>query len=256
MSTTKQYKYNDVLSKEQNILCSRLCSMRLSQMSQALAAEFTEPNEGLLTFEERITKVINREWEYRDSRKFNKFLKKAGLKYPAADFDKSLYDPDRMLDTTTIERLQTLQFIDEKKNLLISGKSGAGKTYLANALCVEACHRFYSVKYSRANRLNLEFEAARANKTQKEQMDTLVSYDLLVIDDFGLMSLELNRCTDLFELIEAREMRGSTIVLSQLPFENWYDLFADKTYADAIIRRMVAHSYRLEMNGRDMTQPS
>lgn len=151
MSTTKQYKYNDVLSKEQNILCSRLCSMRLSQMSQALAAEFTEPNEGLLTFEERITKVINREWEYRDSRKFNKFLKKAGLKYPAADLD---------------------------------------------------------------------------------------------------------RCADLFELIEAREMRGSTIFLSQLPFENWYDLFADKTYADAIIRRMVAHSYRLEMNGRDMTQPS
>lgn len=145
MSTTKQYKYNDVLSKEQNILCSRLCSMRLSQMSQALAAEFTESNEGLLTFEERITKVINREWEYRDSRKFNKFLKKAGLKYPAADFDKSLYDPDRMLDTTTIERLQTLQFIDEKKNLLISGKSGAGKTYLANALCVEACHRLCAV---------------------------------------------------------------------------------------------------------------
>ena len=256
MSTLARYKYNDSLSKEQNVLCSHLCSMRLSQMSQALAEEFMEPNEGLLTFEERITKVVNQEWEYRDSRKFNKFLKKAGLKYPAADFDTSLYEPDRMLDTVTIERLQTLQFIDEKKNLLISGKSGAGKTYLASAFCVEACHRFYTVKYTRVNRLNLEYEVARANDTYKDQMDKLVSYDLLVIDDFGLMSLDLEKCADLFELIESRDMRNSTIILSQLPFENWYDLFADKTYADAIIRRLVAHSYRLEMNGRDMTQPS
>ena len=92
-----------------------------------------------------------------------------------------------MLDTVAIERLQTLQFIGEKKNLLISGKSGAGKTYLASALCVEACHQFYTVKYTRANRLNLEFEAARANDTYKDQMDKLVSYDLLVIDDFGLI---------------------------------------------------------------------
>ena len=143
-----------------------------------------------------------------------------------------------------------------QKNLLISGKSGAGKTYLASAFCVEACHRFYTVKYTRANRLNLEFEAARANDTYRDQMDKLVSYDLLVIDDFGLMSLDLEKCADLFELIESREMRNSTIILSQLPFENWYDLFADKTYADAIIRRLVTHSYRLEMNGRDMTQPS
>ena len=112
------------------------------------------------------------------------------------------------------------------------------------------------MKYTRANRLNLEFEAARANDTYKDQMDKLVSYDLLVIDDFGLMSLDLEKCSDLFELIESREMRNSTIILSQLPFENWYDLFADKTYADAIIRRLVAHAYRLEMNGRDMTQPS
>lgn len=256
MSTVARYRYNDSLSKEQNVLCSHLYSMRLSQMAQALATEFAEPNGNLLTFEERITRVINQEWEYRDSRKFNRFLKKADLKYPAADFDRSLYEPDRMLDTVAIERLQTLQFIDEKKNLLISGKSGAGKTYLANALCVEACHRFYTVKYTRANRLNLEFEAARANDTYKDQMDRLVSYDLLVIDDFGLMSLDLEKCTDLFELIESREMRCSTIILSQLPFENWYDLFADKTYADAIIRRLVAHAYHLEMNGRDMSRPS
>ena len=163
--------------------------MRLSQMSQARAAEFTEPNEGLLTFEERITKVINQEWEHRNSQRLNKFLKKACLKYPAADFDKSPYEPDRILDTVATERLQTLQFIDEK-NPLISGKSGARKTYLASALCIEACHRFYTVKYTRTNRLNLEFEAASANVTCEDQMDKLVSYDLLVIDDLGLMSLD------------------------------------------------------------------
>jgi len=230
--------------------------MRLSQMAEALAEQFTNTNEDLLTFEERITQVINQEWDYRDTRKFNKYLKKADLKYPAADFDQSLYESDRLLDTTAIERLQTLEFIDQKKNLLISGKSGAGKTYLANALCVEACHHFYTVRYTRANRLNLEFENARANDTYKAYIDKLISYELLVIDDFGLMSLDLDKCTDLFELIESREGRSSTIILSQLPFNNWYDLFGDKTYADAILRRLIPRSYKLEMNGRDMTQPA
>ena len=256
MAQSSKFVYNENLTREQNSLIAHLYSMKLSKMAESLREQFSEPNKDLLTFIERITEVIDSEWVFREDKKFNRFLKKADLKYPAADFDRSIYEADRCLDTVMIERLQTCSFIEEKRNVLISGKTGAGKTYLACALCVVACQRYYSVKYTRANRLIGELERARSQDCYLETMDKFIAHDLLVIDDFGLMPLDLDRCRDLFELIESRELRKSTIILSQLPFSNWYDLFPEKTYADACIRRMFSKAFRLEMNGRDMTQLS
>ena len=254
MAYAKTYVYNNALTPEQNTLCAHLYSMKVSVMADALALQFSEPNNDLLTFEERVRNIIDSEWSLRDSRKFNKVLKNADLKYPMADFDSSIYDADRQLDTTTIERLQTCGFIDEKRNLLISGKTGAGKTYLGCAICVAACHQYRTVKYKRANRLIEEFDRVRAQDGYLAFLDELISYDLLVIDDFGLMPLDLDRCRDLFELIESREGFKSTMILSQVPFDNWYDLFGEKTYADACMRRIFSKAYRLDMNGRDMSQ--
>lgn len=250
-----KYKYNDKLTKEQNLLCERLQTFKASKMAEALAVQFSNPNYDLAPFMERITEIISAEWDYRYNKKFNKFAKEAALKYPDADFDNSIYDPERILDTKLIERLQTCSWIDEKKNLIVSGSSGAGKTYLINALCICACRKFYSTRYERANKLILDFEHLRATDSvaYKERMDKLVSYDLLVIDDFGLMNLDLDKCRDLFELVESRDHYKSTVFASQLPFSSWYDLFKQQTYADACIRRIVPGAYRLEMNGKDMT---
>ena len=154
--------------------------------------------------------------------------------------------------THTIELLQSCKWIDEPKNLLITGSAGAGKTHIANALCITALRQLRTVKYIRANTLLFESEKARKLNESYEYVNTLSSYDLLVIDDFGLMELDMDKCRDLFEVIETRDSRKSTMIVSQLPVVKWWDLFKDNTYADACLSRMTSKAYRLECNGRDM----
>lgn len=238
------------------MLLDKLFKLRLSSMSEALEQQFLNPNSDLEDFMTRITAIINYEWDQRQTTKFNKLLKKATLKYPTADFDEALYEPDRILDTHTIELLQKCEWIDEQKNLLITGSAGAGKTYIANALCVAALHQHKTVKYIRANTLLQESEKARQTRASYDYTNTMASYDLLVIDDFGLMNLDMDHCRDLFEIIETRDCRKSTMIVSQLPVVKWWDLFKDNTYADACLSRMTSKAYRLECNGRDMRKSS
>ena len=178
-------------------------------------------------------------------------LKQATLKYPAADLDSSLYDPERQLNTHVIELLAKGDWIDEPNNLLITGGAGAGKTHIACALCVTALHQMRTVKYIRANYLLQESAHAHSEDNYYEYSNKMAGYDLLVIDDFGLMDLNLDKCRDLFEIIEARDCRKSTVIISQMPVANWYQLFGDNTYADACLSRMTSKAYRLDFPGRD-----
>lgn len=252
----KDYIYNNQLSSEENLLLDRLYKLRLSHMAEALEKQFLNPNTALEDFNTRISDIINYEWDQRQTTKFNKLLKKATLKYPTADFDDAIYEPGRMLDTHTLELLQKCEWIDEPKNLLITGSAGAGKTYIANALAVAALHMQKTVKYIRANTLLLESENARQFGKGYEYTNQLASFDLLIIDDFGLMELDMNKCRDLFEIIETRDCVKSTMIVSQLPVIKWWDLFKDNTYADACLSRMTSKAYRLECNGRDMRKSS
>ena len=120
-------------------------------------------NEKLRTFDERVTDLINAERNFRDNKKFNSLIRQAHLKYSQADFDDSIYEPDRKLDFSTIERLEDCAWIDEKHNLLITGPSGAGKTYLGCAFGVAACHQFHKVRYYPVNRILVELKKAYAD---------------------------------------------------------------------------------------------
>ena len=135
------------LSIEDYELCNKLKSMRFSGMAEELEAVLADPNSELLSFRERITKIIDAEWDLRYNKKLNRFIKKATLKYPGADFDDSIYDPERMLDIRVIEELSKCEWIDHGKNLIITGKTSSGKSYLANALCISALRQFKTVKY-------------------------------------------------------------------------------------------------------------
>lgn len=244
------------LTAEEILLCERLRSLKLSGMADALETQFMDPNADLAPFMERISAIINQEWQTRYNKKFMRFLKKAHLRYPDACLDETIYDPARKLDTTTIERLATCHWIDEGKNLLITGMTSSGKTHLSNALCISAMRQLKTVRYIRANILMLELEQARLKSTYLDYVTALAKLDLLAIDDFGLMELDLDKCRDLFEVIDGRDGKKSTIIISQFPIHTWFDLFHEHTYADACLARITdkRRSYRLEMNGISMRE--
>ena len=240
------------LTPEEQALITRLKSFRVPEMANILEAQLKDPNADLSTFMERISSMVDSEWQSRANKRFNRLMKDAYLRYPTADLDETIYHPERQLDTQTIERLSTCHWIEEGKNLIVTGSSASGKTYLINALCVTAMRQFKSVRYIKANTLMSEMEQA----TNLEYLNKLTKLELLVIDDFGLMDLDLDKCRDLFEVLDTRDGRKSTVVISQFPVISWFDTFSDNTYADACLTRITDkhHTYRLEMNGVNMRE--
>lgn len=234
----------------------KLRKLHLSSMIEAYRLQVEDPNSDLRSFDDRFKEIVNNEWDARYNKKLNKYIKKATLKYPGADFDESIYQTDRLLDTKSIEALCELTWINDARNILITGATGAGKTYLANALCITAIRKFYNVKYIKTSAVIHDLEKAEIDKTYEDTLKKYASYDVLAIDDFGLMELDIDKCRNLFELIDARESRKPTIVISQLPVSSWYDLFEDNTYADASMDRLIHKAYRIEMNGKNMRNPS
>lgn len=175
------------LSAEEQVLLSRLKSFRVPEMARALESQLKDPNADLNTFMERISELIDAEWQARADKRFNRLMKEAHLRYPTADLDETIYQPERQLDTQTIERLSTCHWIDEGKNLIVTGSSASGKTYLINALCITAMRQSRHVRYIKANTLMSEMEQARIKSTNLDYLNRLTRLDLLVIDDFGLM---------------------------------------------------------------------
>lgn len=234
----------------------KLRKLHLSSMIEAYRLQVEDPNSDLRSFDDRFKEIVNNEWDTRYNKKLNKYIKKATLKYPGADFDESIYQTDRLLDTKSIEALCELTWINDARNILITGATGAGKTYLANALCITAIRKFYNVKYIKTSAIIHDLEKAEIDKTYEDTLKKYATYDVLAIDDFGLMELDIDKCRNLFELIDARESRKPTVVISQLPVSSWYDLFEDNTYADASMDRLIHKAYRIEMNGKNMRNPS
>lgn len=248
---------NPNLRPEEQAISTRLREMKMSGMAEAFERQVLDPNADLSSFMERITELVNTEWQIRYDKKLNRLLRQAKLRYPQADLDDSIYEADRKLDHSSIEKLAACHWIDEGRNLLITGMTSSGKTYLSNALCVSALRKLKTVRYIKASHLMLELEQARMKETYMDQLTLLSKVDLLAIDDFGLMELDIDKCRDLFEVIDGRDGRRSTIIISQFPVKSWFDMFKDGTYADACLSRITdrRHSYRIEMNGRSMREP-
>ena len=240
------------LTIEEYELCNKLKSMRFSGMAAELERVFSDPNADLIPFGDKIQRIVDAEWDLRYTKKLNRFVKKATLKYPTADLDGTIYDPDRQLDTGIIESLSQCEWIEHGKNLVITGKTSSGKSYLANALAVCALKQFKTVKYCKASTLINELAKAEKLDTYSETLNQFASFDLLVVDDFGLMNLDIDKCRNLFEVFDCRDPYKSILLVSQIPVASWYDMFSDHTYAEASLARVLSESYRLEMNGKNM----
>lgn len=242
----------ETLNDRQMETYAHLRSMKLPAMAQAYLEQAQDVNADLQPFEERLGSLVDSEWESRRTKKISRLMKAATLRYQDASFDDSLNDEGRKLNTEVIESLCSGHWITEGKNLLITGLTGAGKTYLSNAYCVQAIQHFHTVRYLKASRLMEEMEKARVNQQYIEYIDKTSRLDLLVIDDFGLMPLDVDKCRDLFEIIDSREGRKSTVIVSQYPVSSWFEMFKNDTYADACMSRITNKAYRIEMNGRNM----
>ena len=229
----------------------QLQEMRLLGFAQALKEQMEQRDLGGLDFMARLSLLVDREASYRADRRLQTRLKQAKLRQRASVEDVD-FRAARGLDKRLFLSLSSCRWIHERLNLLLTGPTGAGKSYLACALGQKACREGHTVQYHRMTRLLGDLSIARGDGRYPKLMASLAKTDLLILDDWGLGPLTDLHRRDLLELLEDRHDRRSTLVTSQLPVEAWHDWIADPTLADAILDRLVHNAYRLELKGESM----
>lgn len=236
---------------QQNTL-QQLRALRLGGMATALERQCEQPGLHLdMSFEERLAMLVEHELTHRDQRAQARRLKEAHFKLDATldEFDAG---SARGLSRSQVAELAQGQWLERHHNLLITGATGCGKTWLACALGKMLCLHGYSVRYTRVSRLFDELAIAGGDGSYRKLLAQLGKMDLLILDDFGLEPLTHRQRCDWLELMDDRHGTGSTIVLSQLPVSAWHDVIGDPTMADAILDRLIHNAHRLELRGESM----
>lgn len=225
----------------------KLHLLRLTGMAEALQEQLKNPLPDL-DFESRLGLLIEREWYLRENRRLKRRLSQAKLQQTACieDID---YTHPRGLNKSTILELARGQWVHQHLNLLITGPTGCGKTYLACAMTHKACLIGFTSRYYRLPRLWNELKMAKANGSYSSWLSQLAKVDLLVLDDWGLASPEEEQRRDLLEILDDRYQQRSTIITSQLPTTHWHEHLNDATLADAILDRLLHNAVRLELKG-------
>jgi DNA replication protein DnaC len=228
-----------------------LQTLKLTGMVAALADQMATPDIDELAFEERLGLLVDREITERENRRLTSRLRRARLRHVAALEDIDYRNP-RGLDKGLIQSLATCQWAKEHLNILITGPTGVGKTWLACALAHKACREGYTVMYLRLARLLGDMVIAKGDGRYPKLLATLAKVDVLLLDDWGLMKLNAENRRDLLEVLEDRHGRRSTIATSQLPIEEWHAVIGDPTLADAILDRLVHNAYKINLRGESM----
>ena len=229
----------------------KLHALKLAGMAAALADQSTIPDITDLSFEERLGLLVDREMTERDNRRMTNRLRRAKLRHTAIleDLD---YRNSRGLDKGLVQSLAGCQWVKEHLNVLITGPTGVGKTWLACALAHKACREGYTAQYVRLTRLLRELTIAKGDGQYAKLLTNLAKVDVLILDDWGLMKLSAENRRDLLEVLEDRHGRRSTIATSQLPMDQWHDVIGDATLADAILDRLVHNAYKINLRGESM----
>lgn len=229
----------------------KLREMGLDGMAEGLAEQARKPDLSGLTFEERLGMLVDREEDHRRNRRLKRLLRTARLRLSGCleDID---YRTPRGLDRGLLRHLAGSEWLSRGQNVLITGPTGAGKTFLACALGNAACRQGFSTLYARVPRLLAELALAKGDGSYPRRMNQLARTQLLILDDWGIAPLSMTETRDLLEVIEDRSQRCSTVVASQAPLEHWHTLIADPALADAILDRLVHHAHRIEMKGESM----
>lgn len=204
-----------------------------------------------LTLSEGLELLLQAEADDRDERRYERLKQNAGFRYPASIEELNM-ESSRGIDRGLITNLATGEYLKKGDPVLICGATGCGKSFLASALGHQACAQGYKVAYFNMQKLLLKTKMTRLEGTLQKLLDRLSKTDQLILDDFGLVSLEQQQRLDLMEIIEDRHGRSSTIIASQLPVGSWYDVIGENTVADALLDRLVHGSYRIELKGESL----
>lgn len=228
-----------------------LTSLRLHGMERSWQSLRETKQHHELSLPDGLELMLQAEEEDRKNRRFERLRKNAHFRYQAS-IEELYLDPSRGIDKSLISELAKGDYIARGESVLISGASGCGKSFLASALGHHACAQGYKVAYYNLQKLFIRTKMARLDGSIYKFFEKTAKTDLLIIDDFGLAHFDRQQRLDMMEMIEDRHGKKSTIIASQLPVTNWYDVIGEETIADAILDRLIHTSYRIELKGENL----
>lgn len=234
-----------------NATLEKMTELRFYGMRKAYELSMETGGVGDFTSDELITWLIEAEYNDRHNRKIERLIKQARFRYQAS-IEQINYAPKRELDKNLLLRLAGGDYLTRKENILITGPTGAGKSYIASALGHQACVTGYKVMYLNMAKLFAKLKMTQADGSYNREINKLRKQDLIILDDFGLHPMDRENVLSLLEIIEDRHGIRSTIITSQLPVNKWHELLGDQTIADAILDRLVHSSHRIELKGESM----
>ena len=234
-----------------NQTIEKLKQMRLGAMAQLHQQHIKDNRIENITADEYLALLIDHQWEDRQNRKIERLLKQAGFKQEANLADVN-YTQQRNLDKNMFTRLGTLDFITRKENIILTGASGVGKSYLAQALGHQGCMMEYKTIYTNTACLFKKLKLSKVDGTYLKVLGKLIKADVLILDDFGLQSFDNHARETLMDIIDDRYNKASTIIASQIPVSTWYDIIGEGTIADAILNRIVNSSHRIDLKGESL----
>ncbi len=224
--------------------------MRLKGMARALQQTMESGKNEKFTADEMISYLVDSEWDERYNRKMDRSVKQARFRYKAS-VEQVTFEDNR-LDRNQFIRLADCNFVKRRENIIMTGSTGIGKSFVASALGYQACAEGYRVLYQQSTKLFARLKLAKADGSYLKELTKIEKQQLLIIDDFGIQPLDAQNRSTLMEIIEDRHGKSSTIFTSQVPVSLWHEVIGEQTIADAILDRIVHDAHRIEMKGESM----